>query len=141
MALKLLDRAGSAADRERFLREGRIAASINGLLGENNATVLDPATVRVNVPPAYAGNTVGMLTAIEQLEVTPDQVARVVIAEHSGVIVMGQDVKISTVAIAQGNLTIRITETPQVSQPNAFASQGTTTTVDRSNIEIDEDDP
>lgn len=122
-----------------FTTSQRIARSINGLLGEGNATVLDPATVQVKVPSAFAGNTIGMLTEIEQLEVTPDQVARVVIAEHSGVIVMGQDVKISTVAIAQGNLTIRITETPQVSQPNAFASQGTTTTVDRSNIEIDED--
>ncbi|MDA0786052.1 MAG: flagellar basal body P-ring protein FlgI [Proteobacteria bacterium] len=122
-----------------FTTSQRIAQSINGLLGGNSASVLDPATVRVDVPAAFAGNTIGMLTEIEQLQVTPDQVARVVIAEHSGVIVMGQDVKISTVAIAQGNLTIKITETPQVSQPNAFASQGTTTTVDRSNIEIDED--
>tara|TARA_R110002110_G_scaffold284986_1_gene499025 strand:- start:6668 stop:7822 length:1155 start_codon:yes stop_codon:yes gene_type:complete len=123
-----------------FTTSQRIAQSINGLLGNGSASVLDPATVRVDVPAAFAGNTIGMLTEIEQLQVTPDQVARVVIAEHSGVIVMGQDVKISTVAIAQGNLTIRITETPQVSQPNAFAAQGTTTTVDRSNIEIDEDD-
>lgn len=122
-----------------FTTSQRIAQSINGLLGNGSASVLDPATVRVKVPTAFAGNTIGMLTEIEQLEVVPDQVARVVIAEHSGVIVMGQDVKISTVAIAQGNLTIRITETPQVSQPNAFATQGTTTTVDRSNIEIDED--
>ena len=122
-----------------FTTSQRIAQSINGLLGNGSASVLDPATVRVKVPAAFAGNTIGMLTEIERLEVTPDQVARVVIAEHSGVIVMGQDVKISTVAIAQGNLTIRITETPQVSQPNAFATQGTTTTVDRSNIEIDED--
>jgi flagellar P-ring protein precursor FlgI len=53
--------------------------------------------------------------------VTPDQVARVVIDERSGTIVMGEAVRISTVAIAQGSLTIRITETPQVSQPNPFA--------------------
>ncbi len=105
-----------------FTTSQRIAQSINGLLGNDSASVLDPATVRVNVPAAFAGNTIGMLTEIEQLLVTPDQVARVVIAEHSGVIVMGQDVKISTVAIAQGNLTIRITETPQVSQPNALSA-------------------
>ena len=138
--LARLDRVHLNLRNPDFTTSQRIAASINGLLGGESANVLDPATVRVNVPAAFAGNTIGMLTAIEQLEVTPDQVARVVIAEHSGVIVMGQDVKISTVAIAQGNLTIRITETPQVSQPNAFATQGTTTTVDRSNIEIDEDD-
>jgi flagellar P-ring protein precursor FlgI len=61
------------------------------------------------------------LTDIEQLQVEPDQVARVVIDEENGIIVMGENVRISTVAVAQGNLTVKITETPQVSQPNAFA--------------------
>lgn len=122
-----------------FTTSQRIAQSINTNLGSNLANVLDPATIRLTVPPEFAGNTVALLTRIEQLQVTPDQVARVVIAEHSGVIVMGQDVRISTVAIAQGNLTIRITETPQVSQPNAFATQGQTQVVDRTNIDVDED--
>jgi len=62
-----------------------------------------------------------MLTDIEQLPIEPDQIAKVVIDEKSGVVVVGEAVRISTVAVAQGNLTIRITETPQVSQPNAFA--------------------
>ncbi|MCH8098452.1 MAG: flagellar basal body P-ring protein FlgI, partial [Proteobacteria bacterium] len=79
-----------------------------------------------------------LLTDIEQLSVTPDQVARVVIDESSGIIVMGENVRISTVAIAQGNLTIRITETPQVSQPGPFSTTGTTTTVERTEITIDE---
>lgn len=122
-----------------FTTSQRIAQSINANLGGNLASVLDPATIRLNVPPEFAGNTVALLTRIEQLQVTPDQIARVVIAEHSGVIVMGQDVRISTVAIAQGNLTIRITETQQVSQPNAFATQGQTQVVDRTNIDVDED--
>jgi flagellar P-ring protein precursor FlgI len=80
---------------------------------------------------------VGFLADIEQLRVQPDQVARVVIEEASGTIVMGANVRVSTVAIAQGNLTIRITETPQVSQPNALA-QGQTVVVPRTNIEVDE---
>jgi len=122
-----------------FTTSERIAQSINTNLGGNLARVLDPATIRLNVPPEFAGNTIALLTRIEQLQVVPDQIARVVIAEHSGVIVMGQDVRISTVAIAQGNLTIRITETQQVSQPNAFANQGQTQTVDRTNIDVDED--
>lgn len=122
-----------------FTTSQRIAQSINANLGSNLASVLDPATIRLDVPPEFAGNTIALLTRIEQLQVTPDQVARVVIAEHSGVIVMGQDVRISTVAIAQGNLTIRITETQQVSQPNAFAQQGQTQVVDRTNIDVDED--
>ena len=63
----------------------------------------------------------GLLTDIEQVKVDPDQPAKVIIDEQSGVIVMGADVRISTVAIAQGNLTIRVTETPQVSQPAPFS--------------------
>jgi flagellar P-ring protein precursor FlgI len=62
----------------------------------------------------------------------------VVIDEASGTIVMGANVRISTVAIAQGNLTIRVTETPEVSQPNAFSRGGTTVTVPRTTIDIDD---
>src|SRR3546814_15052407 len=79
------------------------------------------------------------MTDIEQLRVRTDQPARVVIDEASGIIVMGENVRISTVAIAQGNLTIRITETPQVSQPNAFSNTGNTAAVPRTDITADED--
>ena len=120
-----------------FTTSRRIAESINKFLGVPAAAATNPATVRIAVTGKYTANAVALLTDIEQLTVTPDQQARVVVAEHSGVIVMGEQVRISTVAIAQGNLTIRITETPQVSQPNAFAEQGQTTVVDRTNIEID----
>ena len=120
-----------------FTTSRRIADAINKFLGTADAAAIDPATVRIAVPEKYASNAVSLLTDIKQLAVTPDQQARVVVAEHSGVIVMGEQVRISTVAIAQGNLTIRITETPQVSQPNAFAEQGQTTVVNRTNIEID----
>ncbi len=123
-----------------FTTSKRIAESINTFLGTPAAAATNPATVRIAVPEKYATNAVALLTDIEQLTVTPDQQARVVVAEHSGVIVMGERVRISTVAIAQGNLTIRITETPQVSQPNAFATQGQTQVVDRTNIEIDNDE-
>jgi flagellar P-ring protein precursor FlgI len=116
----------------------RIADAINGYLSLGAARPLDPGTVQLTVPPNFNGDTVGLLTKIEQLPVEPDEVARVVVDENSGVIVMGENVRISTVAIAQGNLTIRITETPQVSQPNAFSNTGTTTTVPRTNIQVDE---
>ena len=68
----------------------------------------------------------------------PDQPARVVISERSGVIVMGADVRISNVAIAQGNLTIKVTETPQVSQPNPFSELGETVVVPRTDLEINQ---
>jgi flagellar P-ring protein FlgI len=92
----------------------------------------------LTVPPARENDIIGLLTDVEQLLVEPDQLAKVVIDERSGTIVMGENVRISTVAIAQGNLTIRVTETPQVSQPNPFSSTGTTTVVPRTEIEIDE---
>lgn len=117
----------------------RISQAINGFLKLDASYSVDPGTVKLTVPTDYPGGPVALLTDIEQLRIRPDQVARVVIDEQSGVIVMGEHVRISTVAIAQGNLTIRITETPQVSQPNPFANTGTTQTVDRTNIEIDED--
>jgi flagellar P-ring protein precursor FlgI len=81
---------------------------------------------------------VELLTDVEQLRVEPDQIAKVVIDEQAGVIVMGDNVRISTVAIAKGNLTIRITETPQVSQPQPFSNTGDTAVVPRTDIQVDE---
>ena len=121
-----------------FTTANRVAQAINGFLGANAALTLDPSTVSVNVPPKYRGNVPGLLTDIEQLRVVPDETARVVIDEQSGVIVMGENVRISTVAIAQGNLTIKVTETPQVSQPSPFSQTGTTQVVPRTNIQVDD---
>jgi len=122
-----------------FTTASRVARQINDFLKEPVAQSTSPATVMLRVPERYRGNAVALLTDVEQLRVRADQIARVVIDESSGVIVMGANVKISTVAIAQGNLTIRITETPQVSQPSAFSNTGTTEVVDRTQIDIDED--
>jgi flagellar P-ring protein precursor FlgI len=116
----------------------RVAEAINSYLGQAAARSTDPTTIEVKVPNNYRGNVVGMLADIEGLRVQPDQQARVLIDEQNGVIVMGQNVRIDPVAIAQGNLTIRITETPQVSQPSPFSSVGETTTVNRTDIQVDE---
>lgn len=116
----------------------RIARAVNSYLGGDNASAQDPSNVAVTIPANYPGGAMAMLTTIEQIKVDPDQPAKVVIDENSGVIVMGADVRVSTVAIAQGNLTIKVTETPQVSQPAPFSSNGTTTTVPRTNIQVDD---
>jgi len=116
----------------------RIARAINRRLKTPAAKSLDPATVLLSVPTRYGTNIVGLLTDIEQLTVQPDQVAKIIIDEQSGVIVMGDRVRISTVAIAQGNLTIRITETPQVSQPGPFTTGGATAIVPRSRVKVAE---
>jgi flagellar P-ring protein precursor FlgI len=110
-----------------FTTARRIAQVINARLKMTAAAATDPSTVHLTVPPSMKGDVVDMLTDVEQLVVEPDQVARVVIDEQNGIIVMGENVRISTVAVAQGNLTVKITETPQVSQPNPFAPAGTAT--------------
>jgi flagellar P-ring protein precursor FlgI len=115
----------------------RIAAAINAYLGNSLADVDNPASVHIRVPVDYKGGVIGLLTDMEQLRVSPDEAARVVIDEQSGVIVMGSDVRISTVAIAQGNLTIKVTESPQASQPGPL-SQGTTQVLPRTQIQVDD---
>ncbi len=123
-----------------FTTARRMAQAVNRRLKTPIARQLDNTTIMVDVPNDFPGGTVGLVTEIEQLRITPDQVARVVIDEQSGVIVMGENVRISTVAIAQGNLTIRITETPQVSQPNPLAETGETVVVDRTRVQVSEDE-
>ena len=121
-----------------FTTARRIADAINRSLRTVAAQATDPATVDVQLAGS-GGRVVDLLTDIEQLRIEPDQLARVVINEQTGVIVMGENVRVSTVAIAQGNLTIRITETPQVSQPGPFAEAGETVVVPRTDIAVDEE--
>jgi len=121
-----------------FTTSRRIASAINGFTSARIASAENSASVVLTRPANYDGSIVDLITDIEQLPVQPDQPARVVISERSGVIVMGADVRISDVAIAQSNLTIRITETPQVSQANPFADQGQTVTVPRTDLEVNQ---
>ncbi|MCB1476784.1 MAG: flagellar basal body P-ring protein FlgI [Rhodobiaceae bacterium] len=116
----------------------RIANTINDFLGPRVAESIDPATVVLRRPENASENMVSLLTQIEQLRVEPDQQARVVIDEQSGIIVMGADVRVSTVAVAQGNLTVTIAESPAVSQP-APLSDGQTVVVPRTDVTVTDD--
>jgi flagellar P-ring protein precursor FlgI len=116
----------------------RISRAINAFTGSSIAKAIDPSTVRLHLESKYSPDIVAMLTEIEQIYVEPDQKARVVIDERTGIIVMGRDVKVSTVAVAQGNLTVTISEKPQVSQPEPF-SDGVTTEVPRTNVTVDDE--
>ncbi len=118
----------------------RMAGAINAYAGLPLATALNPTSVQLVRPPNWDGDMVSLLAEVEQLRVEPDLPAKVVIDEVSGIIVMGDNVRVSTVAIAQGNLTISVEETPQVSQPGAFSQGGETTTVPRSSVTVDEDE-
>ncbi len=111
----------------------RIADAVNHAIGGGVARATDPRTVALHLG---GRDVIDALTRIDDLRVEPDSPAVVVVDEASGTIVMGANVRISTVAIAQGNLTIRVTETPEVSQPGPL-SNGTTTVVPRTNIQID----
>ena len=115
-----------------FTTAGRIATAINSRIGTNIATVTDPRTVELDLTMR---NSVDALSRIGDLMVEPDTLAKVVVDDASGTIVIGNDVRVSTVAIAQGNLTIQVTETPQVSQPGPM-SNGTTTVAPRTSINV-----
>lgn len=137
-ALSQLQNLKVALRNPDFTTSRRIADAINEFVGGGTAYAMDPGTVQLSLAN-YAGDPAALLTDIEQLPVVPDSLARVVIDENTGVIVIGQNVRISKVAIAQGNLTIRVTETPQVSQPSPFSNTGVTTVVPRTNIEVEDD--
>ena len=111
----------------------RISSAVNSAIGGGIARATDPRTVALSL----AGrDVVATLASIEDLLVEPDQPAIVVVDEASGTIVMGDNVRISTVAIAQGNLTIQVAETPQVSQPGPL-SNGQTAIVPRTSVQVD----
>ncbi len=116
-----------------------VSKAINQQVGAGAARVDDPGTVTLTVPNAYQGDVVALLADIETLPVETDQPARIVVDEATGTIVMGENVRISTVAVAQGNLVVKVEETPQVSQPNPFAPEGAeTVTVPRTDVTVDE---
>ena len=137
-ALNRLGQVRMALRNPDFTTAKRIAAAVNDFIGQPTAEPLDPSTVQLSIPPKYHGNVVELITEIEQLQVEPDLPAKIVIDERSGVIVMGRDVRVSMVAVAQGNLTVAITETPQVSQPAPF-SRGQTQVVPRTQVGVTED--
>jgi flagellar P-ring protein FlgI len=138
-ALTRLNQVRLALRNADFTTAKRIAAAVNDYIGAPIAEPLDPSTVQLTLPKKSANNVVSLLTEIEQLQVDPDLAAKVVIDERSGIIVMGRDVRVSTVAVAQGNLTVTISETPQVSQAQPFARGGQTVVVPRSRVGVTEE--
>ncbi len=123
-----------------FTTARRIAAAINGAVGVEAARAANPGTVVLRRPADYAGDMVSLVGRIENLEVEVDTPARIVIDESSGIVVMGENVKVSTVAIAQGNLTISIQEDPFVSQPAPFSRGGETVVVPSSSVNVEEEE-
>ena len=121
-----------------FTTAARIEAAINQAYGRSVAVMLDSGTVRVDIGATRAASPAHALVHVENILVEPERRARVVVDQRSGTIVMGDDVRISRVAVSQGNLTLRIEEAPLVVQPNPF-SAGQTLVVPNTNAQINEE--
>jgi flagellar P-ring protein precursor FlgI len=121
-----------------FTTASRMAQAINAALNNPAARTRDAGTIEVKVPEKYRGNTVELATLIENLGVTPDTVSKVIINERTGTVIMGENVRISTVAIAHGNLSIQVKETENVSQPLPFSPRGETVVTPDSEVFVEE---
>ena len=121
-----------------FTTSSRVARAINIALYDQIARSRDAGTIEVKVPGKYMGNVVALVTMIESLGVTPDTVSKVIINERTGTVIMGENVRISTVAIAHGNLSIEIKEDSNVSQPLPFSRGGETVVTPESQVLVRE---
>ena len=104
-----------------FTTAEKVKESINRFAGADLARSLDSGTIRISIPESHQSNPAEWIAAIEKLEVAPDAVAKIIVNERTGTIVIGENVRISTVAVAHGNLSIQIKENLNVSQPLPFA--------------------
>lgn len=122
-----------------FTTAARIEQAINADFGQRVAVMLDSGTVALDVTATQARSPAHAMSRVENIMVEPERRARVVVDQRSGTIVMGEDVRISTVAVAQGNLTLRIEENPIAVQPNPFA-EGETVILPRTDVALDEEE-
>lgn len=110
-----------------FTTSLRVSEAINGIMGQRLAQPIDPGTIGVMIPAEYQGRFVEFISMLEATPVHPDQPARVVINERTGTIIMGKNVRVSTVAVANGSLSIMISQEESISQPRSFAPESATT--------------
>lgn len=120
-----------------FTTANRVSAAIDNQFG-SISLARDPGTIVVTVPTQYNGNLVAFIAALEELYINPDQIAKIVINERTGTIVMGSNVSIDEVAVAQGGLSVRISNTQNVSQPPPL-SGGVTTPTNNTTVDVKED--
>ena len=121
-----------------FTTAKRISQAINSELKDESAFVIDGRTVKVEVPNFYKNNSSEFVSRIENLEVVPDTIARVIVDERTGTVVMGENVRISTVAVAHGALFIQIKEEPVAVQPPPLAEGGQTAILPRTRVVVEE---
>jgi len=120
-----------------FTTATRMAEAINSQYG-GVAQAVNPGRIDINIPAYYKGNVVGFVASIEELPIMPDKVAKIVVNERTGTIVMGGDVTVDEIAITQGGLSIRVQKNEEANQPEPF-SYGTTIVTKKSDVEVTED--
>jgi flagellar P-ring protein precursor FlgI len=138
-AIPVLDVLRFSLREPDFVSAGRVARAINMELGANSAHVSDPGTVVVDVPQEYRAMVPDLIARLEPLPIAVDNAARVVINERTGTVVLGGDVRIGPVAVAHGNLSVRVATDYQVSQPEGF-SRGQTTVVPQTAVNVNQED-
>ncbi len=121
-----------------FSTTQQVSETINRTMGGAYANAKDNSTVHIQIPNEFRGNLVPLLASLENLEVSPQGRAKVVVDERTGTIVIGRDVRIARVAVAHGNLQVVVQETTQVSQPGPF-SQGQTVATPQTDVGVREE--
>ncbi|HUU40104.1 MAG TPA: flagellar basal body P-ring protein FlgI [Desulfatiglandales bacterium] len=122
-----------------FITATRIADAVNSKMGDSLAKPIDSGTLTISIPDYFQNRVVNMLAKLEELEVTPDSTAKVIVNEKTGTVVIGENVRVLTVAVAHGNLGIQIKENKDVSQPQPF-SRGVTTVTPDTEVMVDEEE-
>jgi flagellar P-ring protein precursor FlgI len=117
----------------------QVVNRLNSVIGGSYASALDASTIEIKVPDRFLGNLVPLMASLENVEIDPDQPAKVVVDEKTGTIVVGQNVRLSKVAVAHGNLQVVIAETSDVSQPAPFSQVGETVATPETDIQVRED--
>jgi flagellar P-ring protein precursor FlgI len=136
--LTVNDAVNVTLNQSDFATASRTASAINAKIEGGYATAVDANVVRVGVPKEYRDNLVGLIAAVEAVEVTTDTAARVIVNERTGTVIIGGQARITPVAVAHGGLTVEVSTQTQVSQPNAMAP-GTTVVAPQTNVTVKEE--
>jgi flagellar P-ring protein FlgI len=127
--------------QDDFTTASRLNKSVNERFGTGTAQALDSRNVSVTIPASHRSDRVGFIAELENLKLQTDAVAKVIINERTGTIIMGRDVRISSVGISQGGVTIRVGTEYDVSQPSVLSKTGETVTVPRTSVDVQERRP
>lgn len=121
-----------------FSTATQVTESINSALGQDLASARDISTIRVQIPEEYQGNLIPFMASLENIQISPDSPARVVVDEKTGTVVIGENVSISKVAVSHGDMSIVIREDPQVFMPEPF-TEAQPVVVPNTDIAVEED--